>query len=193
MSFCFFFSLQKGIQIINQLEDVKFEPFLKRITTKLRLQESEVFTEEEKNKLQAVFKIDEETLLIAIKTVIYVYKRLSKFLFMPNDLHNDLLDTGFNKEKAEHFVKVWSVDISSTLDDLVSSASNKYDSNPNFTWKLNTELSSDIQKKSNVPKAYLLISNNSNGQELELTHSDLYTMFIHLESIQNELDNVVNV
>ncbi|CAH2049427.1 unnamed protein product, partial [Iphiclides podalirius] len=153
-------NVQKGIQIINQLEDIKFEPFLRRIATKLRLQESEVFTEGERNKLQVVFK-------------------------------KDLLDIGFKKEKAEFIVKVWSLEISSTLNDLVSKANDKCDNNQNFSWKLNTELSSDIHKRSKVPKAYLLISDNNLEQEMELTHSDLYTVFIQLESIQNELDNVV--
>ncbi|XP_068622744.1 COMM domain-containing protein 10 [Battus philenor] len=184
--------IQKGIQIINRLEDAKFEPFLKRIITKLRLQDVDIFTEEEKNKLLIIFKIDESALLIAIKTIIYLHKRLLKFIFMPVDLQSDLMEVGFNKEKAEYIVKIWSSEISNTLNELVSKSKDKHDGETqNFSWKLNAELSSDIQKKCKIPKVYLFISENNKGQDIELTHSDLYTMFIQLESVQNELDNLM--
>ncbi|KPJ15774.1 COMM domain-containing protein 10 [Papilio machaon] len=184
-------NVQKGIQILNKLEDSKFEPFLKRIGTKLRLQEIEIFTEEEKKKLQVIFKVDEDTLMIAIKTLIYLHKRLLKFIFMPVNLHKDLINVGFETEKAEYIVKLWSSEVSSTLNDLVCNSLDKVGDNQTFSWKLNTELSSDIQKKSKIPKAYLSISNNKTEQDMELTHSDLYTMFIQFEAIQNELDSSV--
>ncbi|XP_014357516.2 COMM domain-containing protein 10 [Papilio machaon] len=184
-------NVQKGIQILNKLEDSKFEPFLKRIGTKLKLQEIEIFTEEEKKKLQVIFKVDEDTLMIAIKTLIYLHKRLLKFIFMPVNLHKDLINVGFETEKAEYIVKLWSSEVSSTLNDLVCNSLDKVGDNQTFSWKLNTELSSDIQKKSKMPKAYLSISNDKTEQDMELTHSDLYTMFIQFEAIQNELDSSV--
>ncbi|XP_013140372.1 PREDICTED: uncharacterized protein LOC106104783 [Papilio polytes] len=184
-------NVQKGIQILNSLEDSKFEPFLKRIGAKLRLQETDIFTEEEKKKLQVIFKVDEDTLMIAIKTLIYLHKRLLKFIFMPVDLHKDLINVGFKTEKADFIVKLWSSEISSTLNDLVCNSMDKVGDNQKFSWKLNTELSSDIQKKCKIPKAYLTISNEKTEQELELTHSELYSMFIQFEAIQNELDGSV--
>ncbi|CAK1581136.1 unnamed protein product [Parnassius mnemosyne] len=184
-------NLQKGILVINQLDDTKFEQFLKRIVIKLRLQDTEIFTVDERKKLQVIFKIDEETLLIAIKTIIYLYKRLLKFIFMPVDLQKDLMHIGFNNEKTEFIVKMWSLEISPTLSELASKESNKCGESLNFSWKLNTELSSSLQKKCKIPKAYLLISNEKEENEMELTHSDLYAMFIQLESIQNDLDNLI--
>ncbi|KPJ05306.1 COMM domain-containing protein 10 [Papilio xuthus] len=184
-------NVQKGIQILNSLEDSKFEPFLKRIGTKLRLQEIEIFTEEEKMKLQVIFKVDEDTLMIAIKTLIYLHKRLLKFIFMPVNLHKDLINIGFKTEKAEFIVKLWSSEVSSTLNDLVCNSMDKDGNKQTFSWKLNTELSSDIQKKCKIPKAYLSLSNDKTEQDMELSHSDLYTMFIQFEAIQNELDSSV--
>ncbi|XP_013171672.1 PREDICTED: uncharacterized protein LOC106120788 [Papilio xuthus] len=184
-------NVQKGIQILNSLEDSKFEPFLKRIGTKLRLQEIEIFTEEEKKKLQVIFKVDEDTLMIAIKTLIYLHKRLLKFIFMPVNLHKDLINIGFKTEKAKFIVKLWSSEVSSTLNDLVCNSMDKDGNKQTFSWKLNTELSSDIQKKCKIPKAYLSLSNDKTEQDMELTHSDLYTMFIQFEAIQNELDSSV--
>ncbi|CAH2230180.1 jg12525 [Pararge aegeria aegeria] len=43
-------SLKKGIEVINQLDESRFEQFLRRIVVKLKLQDSDIFTEEERSK-----------------------------------------------------------------------------------------------------------------------------------------------
>ncbi|XP_030020140.2 uncharacterized protein LOC115440111 [Manduca sexta] len=184
-------NLTKGIGVINELEDARFEHFLRRIVSKLKTQSSEIFTEEEMQKLEKIFKITHDDLLLSVKTIIYIFKRLHKFIFMPLDLKNDLKEIGFYNEKADFIVKVWSSDTRLTLNELSGDSINDSSDSLHFSWKLNAELSSDTCKKSKVPKAYLTLAGDKETSVIELTHSELYSMFIQFESIQNELDNLI--
>lgn len=184
-------SLQKGIVIVNKLEDTKFEQLLRRIVGKIKLQDTEIFTQEERQKLEKIFKVDEDSLLLAIKTVVYLFKRMLKFILMPVDLKNDLDKIGLGNDKAEVIVKVWSNETRETLEELGSDGIDKYGENLNFSWKLNAELSSDYRKKYKVPKVYLSVNGENRETEIEMTHPELYSVFLQLESIQNELDNIM--
>ncbi|KAI5651605.1 hypothetical protein NE865_00849 [Phthorimaea operculella] len=184
-------SLKTGIVLLNQLEDAKFEQFLRRIVTKMKLQDTEIFTEDERKKLEMIFKVNEEQLLLAIKTVLYLFKRMLKFIFMPTDLKSDLDKIGLSNEKADFFVKVWSTETRSTLTEIGSESAIKDGDSFNFSWKLNAELSSEYRKKCKVPKAYVTISGKSEETEIEMTHPELYSVFLQFESIQNELDNIM--
>ncbi|XP_023939324.1 COMM domain-containing protein 10 [Bicyclus anynana] len=184
-------SLKKGIEIINQLDESRFEQFLRRIVVKLKLQDSEIFTEEEKSKLEKLFQINEEQLMLAVKTILYIFKRLLKFIFMPINLRNDLFSIGFNNEKTNFIIKVWSTETSVILNDMASSSKEKYEEDPIFHWKLNAELSSEYQKKSKIPKAYISFLGKDDNTEIEVTHQDLNSIFLQFEVIQNELDNLL--
>ncbi|XP_047532364.1 COMM domain-containing protein 10-like [Vanessa atalanta] len=184
-------SLRKGIDLINQLEETKFEQFLRRIVVKLKNQDTEIFTEEERRKLEKIFKVNDEQLLLAIKSILYIFKRILKFIFMPVNLKADLSNIGFNDEKVNFFIKIWSSETKLTLNDLTSTSLNKYEDNPDLQWKLNTELSSEYHKKCKVPKAYLSFFGECDVTEVELTHQELNSIFLQVESIQNELDNLM--
>ncbi|XP_026326238.1 COMM domain-containing protein 10 [Hyposmocoma kahamanoa] len=184
-------SLQKGIVIVNKLEDTKFEQLLRRIVGKIKLQDTEIFTQEERQKLEKIFKVDEDSLLLAIKTVVYLFKRMLKFILMPVDLKNDLDKIGLGNNKAEVIVKVWSNETREILEELGSDRIDKYGENLNLSWKLNAELSSDYRKKYKVPKVYLSVNGENRETEIEMTHPELYSVFLQLESIQNELDNIM--
>lgn len=157
----------------------------------MKLRDTEIFTAEERQKLEKIFKINEEALLLAIKTVLYLFKKLLRYILMPVDLKNDLNKIGLNNEKSEFLVKVWSMETRTTLNELSAEGLDKYRETLNFSWKLNAELSSEYRKKSQVPKAYLCLSEESNNTEIELTHPEIYSIFLQFESIQNELDNIM--
>lgn len=173
------------------MDESRFEQFLRRIVVKLKLQDSEIFTEEERRKLEKIFQINNEQLLLAIKSILYIFKRLLKFIFMPSNLRNDLLHIGFSNEKINFFIKVWSTETSVVLNDMASSSDEKYEDDPILDWKLNAELSSEYQKKCKIPKAYISFLGNSEETEIEVTHEVLNSMFLQMESIQNELDNLL--
>ncbi|CAH0399514.1 unnamed protein product [Chilo suppressalis] len=184
-------SLENGIALINQLEDTKFDQFLRRIVAKCKLQDNEIFTEEEKVKLEKIFKMNEEKLLLTIKTIIYLFKKMLKFLFMPANLKLDLNNIGLNCEKADVFVKVWSTETRIALDELGTEKINDSVDSLTFPWKLNAELSSDFHKKCKVPKTYFTFAREEEELELELSHPDVYSVFLQFELIQNELDNLM--
>lgn len=185
-----YFSVNKGVSILNQLDDIRFEQFLRRIVSKLKIQDTEIFSEDEKDKLLKIFQLDQESLVIAIKTIILIFKRLLKYIFMPIDLKKYLKSIGLNNEKADFIVKLWSTETRNTLNELGSEPIHKYDDILDFSWKVNAELSSDSCKKTKVPKAYLLLSRENEDTEIELTHPELYSMFLQFEAIQTEIDNL---
>lgn len=181
-------SLAKGITAINLLDDSRFEQFLRRIISKMKLQDSEIFNEEEVEKLLKIFHVEKDDLVLSIKTLVYIFKRLLKFILMPINLKNDFQLLGLNNEKADIIVKLWSTETKTILD--VLGSKEKPNDSLDFTWRLNAELSSEYCKKSKVPKAYLSLSKEKKDTEIELTHSELYSMFLQFEAIQNELDNL---
>ncbi|KAM3965598.1 COMM domain-containing protein 10-like [Aphomia sociella] len=183
-------SLNKGFVIINQYEETKFEQFLRRILAKYKLQDTEIFTEDERQKLEKIFNVDEDNLLLSIKTILYLFKRMLKFIFMPNNLKINLTNIGLNNEKAEVIVKVWSSETRTTLNDMNSESIDGCEDTLNFSWKLNAELSSDYHKKCKIPKSYISLLGGKTDTEIELTHSELYSVFLQFESIQSELDNL---
>lgn len=187
----FYFSVRKGIDITNEFEESRFEQYLRRILSKTKTQDTEIFTDDERNKLEKIFKIDKESLSISIKTVVYIFKRLLKFIFMPLDLKNDLNILGFNNEKSDLILKVWSAETRTVLQELGSEFTNNSRDMLNFSWKLNAELSSECCKKSKIPKAYLLITDVNNSTEIEFEHSELHSMYIQFEAVQVELDNLM--
>lgn len=182
--------LTKGIHLINLLELSRFEQFLNRILVKLKMNNNEVFSQEEQEKLTKLFKVDEESLVMSIKTLKYLLKKMLKFIFVPLTLRTDLKSLGLCDEKADVIVKVWSSETRPILDQFSKETSGMSQDDLNFTWKLNAELSSDYCKKTKIPKAYLSLTNHKGHTEIELTHSELYSMFINFEQIQNELDNL---
>ncbi|CAD0202162.1 unnamed protein product [Chrysodeixis includens] len=184
-------SLNKGIAIINKLDEARFEQFLRRIVAKLKVQVTEIFTEDEIQKLEKLFSVDQESLVLSIKTLQYIFKRMFKYIFMPVDLKSDLKSIGLNNEKSDSIVKVWSAETRTTLNELGTVASEKSSDSLNFSWKLNAELSSEYRKKCKVSKAYLSLANEKNETEIELTHPELYSIFLQFESIQNELDYLI--
>lgn len=156
----------------------------------MKIQDNEIFSDNEKEKLLKIFQLDQESLLIVIKTILFLFKRLLKYIFMPIDLKADLKKIGLNNEKGDFIVKIWSSETRTTLNKLGMESVDKADEYYNFSWKVNAELSSDYCKKTKVPKAYLLLSQANENTEIELTHSELYSMFLQFEAIQNELDNL---
>lgn len=184
-------SLNKGIAIINKLDEARFEQFLRRIVAKLKAQVTEIFTEDEIQKLEKIFGVDQESLVLSIKTLQYIFKRMFKYIFMPVDLKSDLKTIGLNNEKSDSIVKVWSAETRTTLNELGSVATEKSSDSLNFSWKLNAELSSEYRKRCKVPKAYLSLASEKNETEIELTHPELYSIFLQFESIQNELDYLI--
>ncbi|XP_075979518.1 COMM domain containing 10 protein valette [Anticarsia gemmatalis] len=183
-------SLSKGLAIINKIDETRFEQYARRIVAKLKLQDTEIFTEEERLKLEKIFSVDQESLILSIKTLQYIFKRALKYIFMPNDLKSDLKSIGLNNDKADAIVKVWSAETRTTLNEIGSITSDQSDS-LNFSWKLNAELSSDVHKKCKIPKAYISLNRENSESEMELTHAELYSMFLQFECIQNELDNLI--
>ncbi|XP_045775756.1 COMM domain-containing protein 10-like [Maniola jurtina] len=181
-------SLKRGIEVVNHLDESRFEQFLRRIVTKLKLYDSEIFTEEERRKLEKIFQLNEEQLLLAIKSILYIFKRLFKFIFMPNNLKTDLLNIGFNNEKTNFLIKVWSTETSVVLNEMGSSSNEKYEDDPILHWKLNAELSSEYQKKCKIPKAYISFIGKNDETEIEMTRQDLNSIFLQIEAIQTELD-----
>lgn len=153
--------------------------------------DAEIFTENERQKLEKIFNKDEENLLLAIKTIVYLFKRLLKFIFMPSNLKNDLNKIGLNNEKADIIAKVWSAETKATLEELSSEDIVQNRDSPNFSWKLNAELSSDYRKKCKVPKAYMSFPDQNDQTVIELTHPELYSMFLQFEAVQNELDYII--
>lgn len=183
--------MSKGVELINPLDETKFEQLLKKISTKLKNSTSDIFTGDEKQKLGNIFKLEEGPLNLVLKTIIYLLRRMMKFVFKPMYLKNSLTSAGFNDEKANLFVKVWSADTKSMFDDLNIDDMN-VGTDLDICWQLNAELSSNYQKKVKVPKAYLSLSDENGSQDLELDHSELYSMYMQIENIQAEFDMMID-
>lgn len=184
--------MKKGIEVINNLDGPKAEHFLKRIVTKVKTKNSEYFSENEKQKLENIFNLDESNLNLAIKTTIYLFKRMLKYVFKPAYLKSSLVSMGLNNEKTELFVKLWSHEMRIFCDQFSNDLTYNFGNELKVSWMLNAELSNEYQKKIKIPKAYISFETDNNcHQDLELTHSELYSLYLQFEAIQTELDTIM--
>ncbi|KAF5270355.1 hypothetical protein FQR65_LT05543 [Abscondita terminalis] len=176
--------LQEGIQIINSLNIKEFSKLLQRI-----LKQTE-FTSSELSGLQAALEIQPSHIELLLQTIVYIFKQSSKVILKPTTLQKQLIeDLKFDNDKAEAFVKVWTIQTKQDFENIEDRLKLSI-----MSWELNLETSSFTKPKKVIPNVRLKLSlNNSNNEfsknvVFEMDKTELEQLYNTLETIQNKLD-----
>ncbi|GAB0097402.1 uncharacterized protein DMENIID0001_130390 [Sergentomyia squamirostris] len=183
--------LQECILRINELEDEKFTQILAFVYEFKVVQGSPENVEEALQKLLELTNLDDELLLMTIKTLSHVFKRALKFIMKPTRLQADLNKVlGFEEKKAEAVIKYW-IQTQKTILDRLATDSGPTNELCDISWNLDVDLASEAKEKEKTPVGIIkLKTSDGDTITLEENHAQLSQFFDQLEEITQELDNL---
>lgn len=187
-----FYSLQKGIAIINGTTAANFEALMKHISNSIGL--TDLTTNADTLKFKETLELDENSWNLLIQSLVHIFKLSLKYIFKPTTLQKQLEDDlNLDSEKAKEFVKQWSACTKRDFGDL----ENRYKLS-DITWQLNVQVASSVQNKETIPNARLQLnvvkykSEEKSDVTLELNCEELVQLYNALETMQNKLDSIKN-
>ncbi|PSN49821.1 hypothetical protein C0J52_01378 [Blattella germanica] len=156
------------------------------------------FSTEEEEKLQISLGLEEQDLKLLLETVTFILEQAAYYVTKPAVLQRHLLDTlKFNEDKTEAFINIWLTSAKGIIEHLRQRS--LFPSQlEDVSWSLNLQTASEAQTKQVMPKAVFQFGlktdddteNNHDNVTIEFTHDELYKFYKHLETIQNQLDNL---
>lgn len=129
-----------------------------------------------------------------VQCLMVIYKESQRVILKPTDLQSQLVDNlKLTSDKAEEFVKVWSVDVRNKFGDF----ENKLKLT-NISWELNLETASTFSTNDTIPTGRIQLElSNFNENKVEdivtlenLDEQSLVHLYNTLEVIQKKLDIV---
>ncbi|CAG9773131.1 unnamed protein product [Ceutorhynchus assimilis] len=182
--------LQQGIKFINDLNNKKYQLLLTHIITS---ETNEYFTDIELRKLEETLKLTPNDLQLLLQSLGYIYKQSSKVILKPTELQKQLeTHLGLEQEKAEIFVKEWTLEAKKDLGNFEDRT--RLDK---VSWELDLQVGSDIGCQLVIPSAKIQLDlakvNGTNLKEnaiLEMGEDELQQLYNTLEVIQLRLDNI---
>lgn len=183
--------LQECIQKINELQDETFQQILTFVYDFKVIQSPEISVEEALQDLQASTGLEDNILLMAIKTLSHVFKRALKYIMKPTRCQADLTKVlGFEEKKAEAFIKHW-IRVQKPILDNLETESGQTNELQDITWNLEVDLSSEAREKEKTPVGVIQMKTLAGDfVVLKNDHSQLSKFFEQLEEVTQELDNL---
>ncbi|XP_074039126.1 COMM domain-containing protein 10 [Leptinotarsa decemlineata] len=185
--------LLNGVHLINSLTTKTLQLLLTHISNS---KTENPFTDEELEKLRTSLKLNEDSLQLLVQAISHIFKQSCKVMMKPSILQKQLIEhLGFNTEKAEEFVKIWSNKTNEHFGDFENGMKLE-----NVSWELNVQCADQISNKQSLPVARVQfkLSKLKNEREkenvtIEMDQSELLQFYNTLESIQMKLDTMQNI
>lgn len=184
--------MNEAVQLINNLNDAKFPLLLSRILQKLHSKE-ESFTEEEEEKLQMAFSLDQQQLHLVLETISFILEQAAYNLAKPAILSQQLQEINLQEEKISSIVQAWmnnAKNVTEKLRQRTISPKQLTD----VKWELRLQMAQASQTNLKIPKGILELEitseNNKDKIQFEFNHKQLYELYNKLEIIQNQLDSL---
>ncbi|XP_059611809.1 COMM domain-containing protein 1, partial [Phlebotomus argentipes] len=185
------FRLLECIQRINEQEDETFQQILNFVYECKVVPNPEISVEEALKDLQDAVKLEDESLLMAIKTLSHVFKRALKFIMKPTSLHVDLIKVlGFEEKKADAIIKYW-VQVQKPILDNLGTESGQTKELEDVSWNLEVDLASEAREKEKNPVGVIQMKISTGDLvAMQCNHIQLSKFFDQLEEVTQELDNL---
>ncbi|XP_055690431.1 uncharacterized protein LOC129793926 [Lutzomyia longipalpis] len=184
--------LLECVSRINELEDETFQQILTFVYDyKVCQTLVEVSVEDALKDLQETTKLEDNMLLMTIKTISHIFKRALKFIMKPTRLQADLTKIlGFEEKKAEAFIKYWIREQKQILDNL-ETETGETNELKDVSWNLEVDLASEAREKEKTPVGLIELKTSAGDSvTFHQTHAQLSKFFDQLEEITQELDNL---
>uniref|UniRef100_A0A0P4W2P0 COMM domain-containing protein n=1 Tax=Scylla olivacea TaxID=85551 RepID=A0A0P4W2P0_SCYOL len=190
--------LQDGLSLVNTTDVGKVSGLVGRVCTALAAGCSQVFTEEEEEKLSGSLGLKVEQIKHLTHTILYIMQQAAQGMVRPASLGEQLKVAGVLEDRVEFFVQNWSIHARAIVDRLRqhSLADRQL---KEVGWSLNLETSSSCLARQACPVAHLQLGLDKGsgweGEEketekivLQFNQEQLFGLYTQLEQIQEQLD-----
>lgn len=187
-----------GLAIINATDVGKISGLVGRVCTAIASGRSQVFTEEEEEKLSASLGLSKEQTKHLVSTVQHIMHQAAQAMVRPAALGEQLRGEGMTEERAEVIVQNWSTHARAIVDRLRQNTLADKQLGE-VGWSLNLETASSTQARQARPVAHLQLglergSGMEGGKEskekvvMQFDQEQLFGLYSQLEQIQEQLD-----
>ncbi|XP_066951345.1 COMM domain-containing protein 10 isoform X1 [Macrobrachium rosenbergii] len=191
--------LQEGISLMNNTDSGKINGLLTRICSALISNRSQVFTEEEEEKLSASLVITRDQTQLLIKTIIHIIQQAAHGMVRPALLKEHLLAAGISQDKTDIFIEQWSANAKAIVDTLRQQCLSEKQLE-DVAWDLHLKSASSTLARQAQPIAHVQLtlgdgtskgsSTTSEKVLMQFSHDQLYDFYDQLEQIQSHLDSL---
>ena len=196
--------IKTAIKFINGIENTKFRLLIQRIVQKLHLANDAYFKEEEIEKLENSLELSKENINLLISFIEFVFLQSAYFTIKPNHLETQLSNLKLDEEKSALVIEFWKENAKEIVDRIRETKSISHKRLADIRWRLSLQLASDSKSKQKLTNALIefQINSDSNSSEdkkndskkenviVEFTRDELYDLFLKLDIIQKQLDNL---
>lgn len=189
--------LQEGISFINAIDINKLNGLLGRVSAALCSGCSQVFTEEEEEKLSSSLGHTMEQTRQLVHTVLHIIQQAAQGMVRPALLGEHLLAAGITQDRVEIFTESWMTNAKTIVDKLRQQTLSEKQLE-DIAWELHLETASSCLARQSHPIAHLqlnLVSGTTAGKPeatekvvIQFDQDQLYQLYGHLEQIQSQLD-----
>ncbi|XP_045582858.1 COMM domain-containing protein 10 [Procambarus clarkii] len=188
--------LQEGISLVNTIDISKINGVLGRVCAALCAGSSQVFTEEEEEKLNSSLGLTPEQTKTVIHTVVHIIQQAAHNMVRPALLEEHLAAAGITQNRVQIFTEHWITNAKPIVDKLRQQNLSEKQLE-DVAWELHLETASSNLARQSRPIAHLQL-NLSSGTDaskleaekvsLQFDHDQLYQLYDQLEQIQSHLD-----
>mmetsp|Transcript_10892 Transcript_10892/g.14179 ORF Transcript_10892/g.14179 Transcript_10892/m.14179 type:complete len:202 (-) Transcript_10892:294-899(-) len=192
--------LGEAVTLMNSIPEGKFPLLLSRILQRLHLKGQKLFTQEEENQLLAIFQIDQPTLSLILEGASYMFEQGAYHVSSSQDLGAVLLKAGMDDAHCTAAKDVWEKDSQTFISNLKEQTMGGPKILSNSEWRFHLAMGDSGVSKLYEPCAMfdLTLQDSHQGKEcneevltVEYSHSELYDFFQNMETIQEQLDQLV--
>ncbi len=184
------FILEKQIQSIQKSSTPSVSTTASNDSDEKSISSSLLLSAQEQDQISKLFQFSNaEELSLIIDFCSYIFEQALYFNANPDKLFSQLLDIGLEEIKADTFRETWT----QLGRNFISVNKNRTLGGPleleTVDWQLQLKLSESDLSRQKTPSALFSFSfSNQETLQLEFSKTELYQFFLHLETIQSQLD-----
>lgn len=188
--------IKKAVEIINGIENDKFPLILQRIALKIHSSSESSFKQEEIEKLEKTFDLNNESILSIIDLLEFIFLQAAYELIKPAKLQAELLKIQLTEDKVNAICELWKENGKDIIEKIRQNKTISSTKLKDIKWRFNLQLATDLKTKQRAPNAILEfdVSSadkcNEKNVQVEFSRDQLYDFLLKLETIQKQIDSL---
>lgn len=188
--------IKKAVEIINGIENDKFPLILQRIALKIHSSSESSFKQEEIEKLEKTFDLNNESILSIIDLLEFIFLQAAYELIKPAKLQAELLKIQLTEDKVNAICELWKENGKDIIEKIRQNKTISSTKLKDIKWRFNLQLATDLKTKQRAPNAILefdvssVDKGNEKNVQVEFSRDQLYDFLLKLETIQKQIDSL---
>jgi COMM domain containing 10 len=193
--------IKRAVEIINQINDQKFDLLLQRISQRIHLRVESSFKGDEIEKLEKSLNLTNDHIRLVIDILEFIYLQAAyELIKQPNLLQDHLLNLNLNENKSKAIAESWKENGRTIIDNIKQTRTQL---GPNrlqiIKWRLNLQLATNTKTKQKIPTSLFEFTINKDSHDnninvdkvkVEFDRESLFKFYENLELIQRQLDHL---